>query len=315
MAVVATQNYKSSKLGIASDGWTAEESWTVTGTADKAEASAAAVQYGSPHPLNADMTVDDISVENKGGPFAWNVTAKYKFGKRGSGNKNPLADPPKINWEDTSETLLVDRDLRSAPITNAAGFPVDPPATQRVTYPVLVYKRAEPFFNVQKSIQYGNAVNTDALNILGAGGVDPGQCMCLSIKPGGEYTADAPYVYVVYRFEFRPGLNPFQSILANVGKEGWYKDAAGNLQPGPIVDASNNPPATDVRLFSTNGTPMNQKYKILGKDGQPHAAEPLTNATTPKLNPNLITDPTSTADIVYLLWITAKQMPFAPLSL
>jgi hypothetical protein len=200
------------------------------------------------------------------------------------------------------------------PILNSAGDPFDPPINKFITYGMLRVRRAEPFFDVQKAIKYMNRVNSDSFTVAGAGGLLPGQAYCNLIAPGNEYTLATPYVWVIYKFTFKPGTDPFQSHPVDQGLWGWWDDG-GTKKRGRICDPSGNMVDFPVRLNGAGRPILGTEYfKVLGAPGGTGTPTPQAPVEGPAV-PGFVEDPATVDndDITNAIWKDVPAIPFAGL--
>jgi len=128
-------------------------------------------------------------------------------------------------------------------IQNAAGFAFssDPPATESII--TLIGQRVEPFYDLQKAIEFTNSVNSAALTFDNNWTLAKGQLCCRQVSLLTTVTGDEPYVIVEYALELRSGFvqdsdgywDGFKLRIENMGTEGLYDGAGGVLLPGPLV--------------------------------------------------------------------------------
>jgi len=289
MSIVATQRFTGRGAVIVSNAWVARESWVVTGTNDPSVAIAAAVSFNAPHVDNPNMRAGRRWAESFKGPLSWIVFAEFTFGDHGAGALTPLLEPPVLMWDYGTTSIATSTDENDNDIVNSANYPIDPSPSITVPIVGLCVRRAEPFFDVQKMINYGASCNSDQFTIAGAGVVAPGQAYCQYINPAQPYTSTAPFVYVEYRFEFMGGTNPFDIHVIDAGREGWYSNS-GTPMRGPFCMASGNQVTSDIRLDGTgkpifagtldgSGNPTGGGFFVLDVNGKPQA--PISAPTLP----------------------------------
>lgn len=313
MAIVVTRRWTGRGLRKTGGNWSATESWVVTGTGDSGQAEDAAVAHGAVHPESIYLRVFHRDPQATG-PLSWIITASYGIDDPKKDLPTPLMQDPIISWDFQRETEPTDRDINDVAIRNSAGDPFDPPLNRFITTGTLRVKRAEPFFNIQKAMTYMNRVNSDAFNIQGVGGLTPGQCYCEMIAPGGDYTLSSPFVWVIYKFKFKPGGDPFQAHPVDEGKWGWWNDS-GTVKKGRICDPSGNIVDFDVRLNGAGRPLLGSTYfKVLGAPGGTGDAVPQTAVDGADV-PGFVEDPATvdSADITNALWKTVPAVAFAGL--
>ncbi|HEX4796184.1 MAG TPA: hypothetical protein VH370_20510 [Humisphaera sp.] len=308
MPIIVTQRYSGSSLRKVSNAWVARESWNVTGTPDKSTAIEVACSHNLPHSINPNMRAGHRDASNYKGPLSWIVTADFTFGDHGACAQTPLDEPAKILAEAGIEMVPTDIDKDQNAILNSAGDPFDPPQSGAVHTLGLCVRLAVPFYNIQEAIKITDAVNSDPFELRGAGGVEPGQCHCRSYKPTEDYTENAPFVWVEYVFEFAEGVEPWQSITFDEGRNGWYVNLFNETVKGQICYNDGTPVNQDVRLDGT-GKPMDPKMKIVDKDGK--TWPPVNNPNKP---PGIeILKSRSNATATSLIWRDKQQVPFTGL--
>ena len=274
MAVEVSERWSDEKLhkDFNSTQWTAIRTFDVAGVTD---AQAAALASGSPygsiprigeqHPRTSSMAVRSIDPERTGFSL-FKVTANYGVGTFDN-QEDPLLKKPHIKWGIGSESLPVDHDADGNPLLNSALDAFDPPLSTEFTTIFLSITRNEPYFDVQKALTYSNRININPFNIKGAGIVAPGQILCRSIQPAGEYIEGTRFVPIVYDFELRSGLkldsdglwDGFKYRILDQGLRALYDLKKG---PGRIYDPDQKdhskgaptPVTSDVRLDGYGGT-------------------------------------------------------------
>lgn len=270
MAVEVSERWSDEKLhkDFNSTQWTAIRTFDVAGVTD---AQAAALASGSPygsiprigeqHPRTSSMAVRSIDPERTGFSL-FKVTVNYGVGTFDN-QEDPLLKKPRIKWGIGSESLPVDHDADGNPLLNSALDAFDPPLSTEFTTIFLSITRNEPYFDVQKALTFSNRININPFNIKGAGIVAPGQILCRSIQPAGEYIEGVRFVPIVYDFELRSGLkldsdglwDGFKYRILDQGLRAFYS----KTEKGRIYDAdqrtapTKSPVTTDVRLDGKGG--------------------------------------------------------------
>jgi len=290
-----------------SNNWLARESWDVVGTPDPGIAIETACSFDAVHVDNQNMKAGKRWVQSQKGPLSWIVAAEFSFGDHGLCSLGPLTEPYIILPDIGRQSFPSNTDQNNNAITNSAG---DLLPAQPLTAPTLGLRvrRYEPFYNLQRALNYSDGCNSDQFTLGGAGIVGPGQCYCEYIQPFTEYTATAPWVGIEYRFVFEGGTNPFDLHPIDVGRWGWYTDATtGQPTKGQIVAPDGTQPDFDVPLDGT-GKPIDSQYKILAKDGTT-LSTPIAN---PSLPPGLIIEQAySTAKQKTLFYAGKRRVPFS----
>lgn len=234
-----TEDWSKQKLVKAAAGWTADREFQVLGATSETTALAATALYGGAampaindaHPSSGVLKCDSVSAEQTGFKF-WVVKAHYSIPKDGQDHggpgsqDDPLLVPPRIKWDFGSTSEPIDRDINGNPIVNSAGDPFQQSPTREFTTLFLVYTRNEPFFNVQTALLYRNKTNSTDMYIAGAGTVTAGQMICRDISPASDYTADATFVPVTYKFELRE--DGFKTRILDQGLRAYYLNPTSN---------------------------------------------------------------------------------------
>lgn len=282
MAAFVTEAYSGTSFvrGLIDSGWKATRVFKVVGAANKAAAidAVATVNFpngvagaapGASHPDNARLICDDVGCDDN--PALRTVTANYSIQQLGQ--FDPLAGKVRWRWQPGNEQLLIDRDIYRNPIRNAAGIPFSqPPWKFNTTFSVTAL-RAEPFFDVSKSLQYKDRTNSATFRIPGAGVLEPGQMFCENIFPQEDVYDGLPFVTVQYVFQLRPGRQLpgknvseydgfFQSFL-NQGSYAWATDPSSSVGTalGLIVNKKGMPIGHDVPL-KADGTPVDGSLQV-----------------------------------------------------
>jgi len=273
--------FSKSTLRKVSGAWVATESWTVTGTADKATAIEVACSHNLPHPNNPNMRAGSRDATNFKGPLSWIVTAFFTFGDHGACAVSPLDEPAEILAESGIEMVPSDTDIDGNAIVNSAGDPIDPPQARAVHTLALSVKLWVPSYNIQEAMRITDAINSDPFELKGAGIVEPGQCHCRHYKPIQSYTQFAPYVRVEFLFEFADATDPWQNLIFDMGRNGWAIGPDGDPIKGQICFHDGTPISEDVRLDGT-GKPIDPKLRIFNINSPANPAVPIANPNPPK---------------------------------
>jgi hypothetical protein len=318
MAAFVTEAYSGSSFvrGAVDSGWKATRVFHVVGAANKSAAinavatvnfpSGAAGAYpGSTHPENSRLVCDDVGCDDN--PALRKVTANYSITQLGQ--FDPLLNKVRWRWQPGNEQLLIDRDGYGNPITNSAGLPFGQPPSKFNSTLCVTALRAEPFFDVAKSLQFKDRTNSAAFRIPGAGTLQPGQMFCENIFPQEDVYDGLVYVTVQYVFQLRPGRKLpgastneydgfFQSFL-NQGSYAWATDpdASVGTALGRIVNKKGLVIDHDVAL-NDNGTPVDASLKVQLAD----YASPLTPVPSPTTPPQNVARVTGTNGAVYLAY-------------
>jgi hypothetical protein len=201
---------------------------------------------------------------NGGGPTTWKVRIRYSEGDWETVD-DPLNRPAVFSWSRSLRELPSDIDAAGQPVINANGDYFRPSTTSDYQSLFLTIKRYEPFFDYDHYKQFVNTVNSNTFPFSPGASVGRGICCCLNILPAGEYKANAPYLEVLFQFEFReppPGSGsgpffPFDEHIPNQGRRAYA--AGGKL--GYICYANGEKVQEDVKL-QANGIPFDTDLKV-----------------------------------------------------
>lgn len=278
--------------------YTAERSFTVTGTSDPDEALSAVdtvtglaiPQANEPIRPNSPLLCSGPKFSGRPSPDFFKVRCDYAIPKDGQWptELSPLAMPPSVAWGHGEIMLPTDIDLDGRPIINAAASPFSPPS-RRVTFKQFTIFQNEPFFNFAKSEFYENSVNKTLVNLGGGIVVPANKLRCASIIPVDRYYfTQALYVQIAYNFELimsdALGPHPWQHCFLNAGRNGWTDVGGGVKQPGGFCHKPLEVAETfdaDVRLDLSGkplqGVPEYAELKIKKDTDANFAGEPIAN--------------------------------------
>jgi hypothetical protein len=315
-----TEDWSKQKLTKAAAGWTADREFQVVGATSELTALSATALYGgaamptinSEHSASSLLKCDSVAAEQTGFKF-WIVKAHYSIPKDGQDHggpgsqDDPLAVPPRIKWEFGSVSEPIDRDIDGNPIVNSAGDPFQQQPTRDFTTTFLHYTRNEPFFNVQTALLYRNKVNSAAMVIAGAGSITAGQMKCCDISPSTDYTADAAFVPVTYKFELR--ADGFKTRILDQGMRAWYTNPTTS-QPAleHIATIKKQPVSQPIRLDGT-GEPIETDMQRVGDGVNVYATIPRTTPAGAEL------EIASGGEAVFLKYAVYGSIDFAGLNL
>jgi len=221
---------------------------------DAANRAEAATAPGLPA-RNAALSEDprykrrDIQFSSFNGPTQWLAVLTYAI--PGSGNfPDPGDDPLLRPFRWTVNASWVERpnetDVNRRPKKNSAGD-FFPPTPKRFRRRVLVGTRYERFWDLAKCQKFENTCNANQIS-LGPLVIQPGEALCHSIEPAGEFEGDADYLLMQYEIEIatderardpaqpnQPASTsgfPFDTHRLDIGNRGWYTGVDGNPRRG-----------------------------------------------------------------------------------
>jgi hypothetical protein len=254
--------------------WTAQRGWVCTGVKNDLEAYAAVPlrgfdpipKPGDSHPLNKALRVQSRSCDPWKGPLSRIVKVYYQvLSSDAVIGPNPLNQPWTIYPElvATSEPMEVEpgsaQDNPLA-ICDSAGILFNPGPNGEVFDILISITRNEPFYPLQKSLQFKNTTNKGNYTIPQIGTVTDGQLLCLPIRAGEPYTSQSLYVPVIYSLRAR--IDGWRIRMLDRGYQGWYNDK-GTPKRGPFVDLTNTR-VSDPVLLNGKGAPLEPNiFKVL----------------------------------------------------
>lgn len=275
---------------------TYSRSWRVTTTdpLDRALTVLSAVRAAVPRYYISGNDTDSgafiqsmsaVEEDPKNDKCVWIVTADYSSAMEETDtDENPL----KRRWERSfgfeQYQRLTNRDVEGNPLQTSAGEDFATPIEVEESRPQLVIKRNELYFNVQRAVDYQDAVNSDYFF-----GAAPGTAKIKSITADErvENLTSGPFVFfeVSYTIQFN--------------KDGWTKRV---LDQGLMAIWDMPAP-----LPGRPGKVKKTLYKIKDKDGQPITKPALLDGQGYELEDGL--EPSWREFNVY------RSLPFAPLNL
>lgn len=285
-------------------GVSATRVFIVTGTTSESEAARArdaitGVQVPPPlagHPRNVLMRAKQPTVTWIGPAGQFEVKVEYYVptGFPPGEGMEVLQTPVLYEWDDAITSEPADVDIDGRPILNSAHDPFEAGLSYEYVTLWLTVRRWESTFDIVQSTMFRNAVNSDPVNVRGAGAVAIGCMCCRSIRPASAYEPEAARpVEVVYRFELRAPTSqierdgkasPFDHRLLDVGFGGWY--ASPNDAPyyrrgdfyameggkpvrrsDPVrLDGSGKPFESGVFTVGGSNVPVTYPYPVLPAD-------------------------------------------------
>jgi hypothetical protein len=284
MPTTVTESWSQSRLSYSAP-WTATRQFDVVGAlSDSAALSASGIpQANDAHPASFLLRCSGPRIVERPGVQFHRVECEYIIPSGGTVSQptpNPLEAPPMVLWELIEVNEMKDHDVRGKPIYNAAGDFIGPIDVPRSMYRLTI-TRNEPYFDILKSHQFSNTVNSSRVT-LGRSGrniitVDAFAMRCVAIAPAGEFPAiAAEYVPMRYTFELILGdvpeftvQKPFDFRILNAGRNGWYADGSGDTEvKSKLVERVND--------ATTQSSPVD--YDVpLGMTGKPGNNYPRVN--------------------------------------
>ena len=177
------------------------------------------------------VDIDPRPLDDGGCNWEVDVTYSSKFDDSEAGN-NPLSAPAEFSGSFARYSAPLVKDLTGAPVVNSAGEPFNPPVEIDDSRPVFTIKRNEGSYNLQRRIDYQDAVNSDVFL-----GIAVGLVKVSNISFVRKFHNALEYYEMTYEFECR--------------REGWLVS---------ILDIGLNekiPPATVLTpIYETNGVPQ-----------------------------------------------------------
>ena len=310
------------------------DGYHIVDAANRAEAATAPGLPARNDPLAEDPRYKrgPISFNTYNGPTQWIGIATYAIPQNGSFN-DPPDDPLLRPFRWTVQASWVERpsevDVNRRPKKNSAGD-FFPPTPKRYRRRVLVGTRYERFWDIAKCQKYENSTNLNQIS-LGPIVIAPGEALCQSIEPAGEFEGDADYLLMQYAIEVAtderardpahpndPATTsgfPFDSHRLDIGNRGWYTGVDGNPRRGLFCNAKGT-----TATSSANTVDMILEDVQLNGAGKPYRATGSTDAQvyvcdfekkriyTPIENPN------QAERLVDGFWPTGTQPTLSPYS-
>jgi hypothetical protein len=193
-------------------------------------------------PYDDNMYCESRRGESTGFNF-WTVTVTYTSTPAGRhfDHGSPLNEPTVWRVVPAVEQGTSSVDALGKEVLNTSGqaFSSDPPAFN--TFVTLIGQRIEPYFDLQKALQYTNAINDTPLTFDNNWTLEKGQMCCRFINLVSTVTGHEKYVVVEYIVELREGFtldsdgyrDGFKIRILNEGTQGFYPD--GEDRPaGPL---------------------------------------------------------------------------------
>ena len=303
---------------------------------DAASRSEAATAPGLPA-RNASLSEDPrykrgaISFQPYNGPTQWIAILTYAIPANGSFPETP-EDPLTRTWRWNVQASWVERpnetDINRRPKKNSAGD-FFPPTTKRFRRRILVGTRYERFWDLAKCRKFENTVNANQIS-LGPLVIQPGEAMCHSVEPAGEFEGDADYLLMAYQIEVATDERardpahpndppttsgyPFDTHQLDVGNFGWYTGSDGKPKRGRFCYATGTTAAS-----SGNHVLGDADDVQLNGAGKPYP-RPAGEAKiyVRNMEGNLVYDPIESPNqaekLVDGIWPTGQQPTLSPYS-
>lgn len=171
-------------------------------------------------------------------PIYWICICTYK-----GTNRNPIEEPPDIEWSDAASTEAIDEDWSGNPIVTVNGEPIEG-VTMEISDVVLNVSRNFRFFNPALFHQYRLSVNSDVYQGFAPG---LGRLVKYNAKQvyngsdGGHWAVSAS---IKFRYPYR--TTPAKAWHARVRHEGFYVKENGIIVRA--VDKEKQPTTRPVLL-------------------------------------------------------------------
>ncbi len=134
----------------------------------------------APHPADSTMLARDGNAENlQDDPLIYIVVINYTNDAGIDGDDIDPANRPtdiELDFISFQVPLFYDRNKKAA--LNSAGDPFDPLWMMEDSRPILRFHRFEHTFDIQRSLDFRNAINLDVFMTV----FNPGEVMCMYIK-------------------------------------------------------------------------------------------------------------------------------------
>jgi hypothetical protein len=274
-----------------------------------------------------------ITFSNYNGPTQWLAILTYAIPPNGSWNgggedEDPLLKP----WVWTVQASWAERasdvDVRRRPKKNSAGD-YFPPTPKRFRRRILIGRRYERFWDLAKCQKFENTCNANMID-LGPIVIQPGEALCHSIEPSGDFEGDADYLLMEYQIEVGTDERardpahpndppttsgfPFDTHQLDIGNCGWYTGSDSKPKRGRFCYATGTTAANvgnvvtgdaeDVQLNGA-GRPYprpSTEAKIYVRDWEgKHIYDPIEN-------------PNQAERLVDGIWPTGQQPTESPYS-
>lgn len=209
------------------------------------------------HPADFRMLAHDADASHwQGDPFTWIVTVQYSSlaGDEERGADDPRDRPTEIETDFIAYQIPMLYDKDNTAVLNSAGDPHDPSWQMEDSRPVIRFRRFETDRDIQRSLDYRNAVNTDTFDIFA-----PGELMCMYIKQKRHFENAIECWDTAYEFQGKAnGQVLHRGVLTDY--KGWdavIPDVGFNKITGSgrelIRDTSGKPVSSPVRLNGFGG--------------------------------------------------------------
>ena len=271
MATIVSQMWSKKAVGEDANGNKVyTDAYHIVDAANRAEAATAPGLPARNDPLTEDPRYKrrDIAFSSFNGPTQWLAVVTYAVPPNGSFNGLPT-DQLTRPWRWNVQASWIERpsevDVKRRPKKNSAGD-FFPPRPKRYRRRLLVGTRYERFWDIAKTKKFENTSNANQIN-LGPVVIAPGEALCHSIEPSGEFEGDADYLLMEYVIEVAtderahdparpsdPPISgyPFDTHQLDIGNRGWYLD--------PVTSK----PVRGRFCYATGTTSANAGNHILG---------------------------------------------------
>jgi len=271
-----------------------------------------APRQGSSHPFNAFLLATDPKARREGFNL-WRVAVGYQIipAILGSLDGNPLNAPTRIRYEHGEQSYPVDHDFNGNPIVNSAGDGFSSNFNDTMPTRFFTFISNRRGYYLSDSIAYEDMTNSSDWTVQGVT-FGAGTCKCLTLGPEGEWTGNAQYVPIAYRFEFNP--KGFKLRVLDQGRRAYYQpiDANGGEDPvlAGIVDSANEATTVDVLLDGNGGlakSAVTAGFTVAGNESADGGATPA-GATVDSTN-------AAAAGTTWFLWTVKGSADFNALGL
>ena len=186
----------------------------------------------------------------------WEMGLRYG-GISTDGPTTPATQGLRWKWEFGQTTENRDYDIYDKPLIDRAGFPIANgfPFTNSSLF--LKVWRQETDFDVATAYTITRRVNKNRMSVFNRWWVEPGQMMLWTYAPDEDQRFGMTAIRMMYIFEFREGLRPFQPKWPNAGFNNW----ANASEDGTICNGSGEPPPAPVN-FTITGAIAGQASRL-----------------------------------------------------
>lgn len=231
MQIEVTENWSGRKFSLAWP-WVYEREFVVTGakTAEEALTAPGIPQRDEASDYSRRLRCPGPQVKECKGPFFWVVTAPYAVSEQCNffdPGIEPGDEGADIEWQTIETAESVDYDLDNRPLLNSAAKPLQV-MSRPITYKRLTIVKNMPFYDINLSNTYENAVNSAQVDLGRGVIIQPEHMRCCVIEPAIRYKQTAQNLPMRFIFDIIAtnvlGSYPFQYRTMDAGTEGWYQD-------------------------------------------------------------------------------------------